>query len=118
MEVDARYSVGSGVTDASTRTNQAEPRTVAAIYKDESFRGSEAKSLTDGGLRVSERKRGKLIRGIRVEVDACYSVGIGVTDASTRTHGTKPRTGEAIYEDATSRGSEDLSCIEGDSRGS
>ncbi len=53
MEVDACYSVESGVTDEGTRTNQAEPRTVGAIYKDESFRGSEAKSLKDGVLRVS-----------------------------------------------------------------
>ncbi len=53
MEVDACYSVGSGVTDASTRMNQAEPRTVGVIYKDERFQGSEAQSLKDGGLRVS-----------------------------------------------------------------
>ncbi len=53
MEVDACYPVGSGVTDPGTRTNQAEPRTVEVIYKDESFRGSEAQSLKTGGLRFS-----------------------------------------------------------------
>ncbi len=36
MEPDARHAVGSGVTDACTRTNQDKPRTGEAICEEES----------------------------------------------------------------------------------
>jgi hypothetical protein len=37
VEPDARLAVGSGVTDACTRTNQTKPRTGEAIREDESY---------------------------------------------------------------------------------
>jgi hypothetical protein len=53
-----------------------------------------------------------------VEVDACLSVGSGVTDASTRTNGTKTRTVEGIREDEGALGCEASTGKEGDARAS
>jgi hypothetical protein len=67
VEPDARHAVGSGVTDACTRTNRTKPRTGEAIREDESYlvavnpvceRNSIARSVTRRRQVNQENPRG------------------------------------------------------------